>query len=296
MSDFLHLQESVRPLMALSDTLRAHHLLRPRFIEHDHLTPVMRCLSFEIARPAEREARGHAIYGPPGAGKTMLAAAIARRFRVEGPDAGGMRNMNVAIIEMTGAREMKTIYERILDALGVPDYQQYRGKAREDMVIRTCRAAGLRMLILDEFQDILTSTARQHLIAIETVKFLFNVLNLSIVALGTKKVPLAMKRDEHLVERFKFTELTPWRDGQRLRRFLKAYERSLPLALPSNLGAPDMSAALATRSEGKMRALTELLSLAAVHAVETGTEKIDLKMLELAEMGPPMKLLKGGAA
>lgn len=287
MSQFEHLQPEAIRLMKLSKSDRINQLLSPRFIEHDELIPVMKWLEFESNRPSERQARGHAIYGKPGLGKSLLSKAITRRFGTSSIDEAVNPSQHVARIEMTGAREARTIYERILKCLGVPDSDQYRGDARERMVIKISRAARLRMLVLDEFQDILNSTPRQHKIALETLKFLFNVLNLSIVAIGTNEVPHAMRADEHLASRFSFTELSMWRDGERLRRFLAAYERSLPLHFASNLSSPDMSAILTKVGDETLRSLTSLLSLAAVHAVQTGTEKINVEMVELARSQPP---------
>jgi len=291
MNEFIHLQENVRPMMALPKSERAWQILIPRFIEHDEIAPIMGWLKFEMRRPPQREPRGRAVYGLPGAGKSMLAAAIERRYGFRDSYAEQMQRQLVATISMTGAREAKTIYERLLESLGVPDFDNYYGGARERMVLKACRAASLRLLVVDEVQDVLNSTARQQRITLDTLKYLMNELGISIVVLGTKKAPAAMRLDEHLSARFVFTELSPWADGERLRRFLAAYGRSLPLALPSYLDSPDMSALLVRLGDGTLRRLTELLSFAAAHAVETGTEKIDAAMLELACARPPLAVL-----
>jgi hypothetical protein len=158
--------------------------------------------------------------------------------------------------------------------------------------VKLCLAAGVRLLIVDEIQDILTSTPRQQRIALDTIKFLMNELSVSILALGTSQAPKAMQVDEHLNARFKYRQLPVWTQGRFLVIFLEAIERVLPLHKPSHLASLPMSSPLMRMSGGILETVVQLVTYAAAHAVESGEEQITLKNLERARVEPPLAAVR----
>jgi len=223
----------------------------------------------------------------------MLATAVHRRFPPQPATETTASTMPVLAISMTGAREAKTLYNRMLTALAVPNAMNYVGSDRERMVLKTCVAAGVRLLIVDEIQDILSSTARQQRIALDTIKFLMNELHLPIVALGTAEAPKAMQVDEHLNARFRYRELPVWKQDGYLVNFLDALEASLPLAKPSLLSSMPMMAAILRLSGGVLDRIVKTIGYAAAHAVETGDECITVTLLERASVEPPLAAVDG---
>jgi len=145
---------------------------------------------------------------------------------------------------------------------------------------------------VDEIQDILTSTARQQRIALDTIKFLMNELHIPIVALGTAEAPRAMQLDEHLNARFRYRELPVWKQDGYLVNFLDALEAILPLAKPSLLSSMPMMAAIIRLSGGVLDRIVKTICYAAAHAVETGDECITVTLLERADVEPPLVAVK----
>jgi hypothetical protein len=292
MNELEHLDPNIQLLLDLPDTERAHRMLSERFITHERLAPIIDHVEFLRFRPPQSRASGLVVSGKPGSGKTMIARAIQRRFPQQPAQDRRAATLPVLNISMTGAREAKILYNRMLTQLGVPDAGRYAGSDRERMVLKLCKAADVRLLIVDEIQDILTSTARQQRITLDTIKFLMNELSLPILALGTAQAPEAMQVDEHLNARFTYRALPIWSQDTYLVNFLDALERVLPLRKPSNLSSLPISTTLLRLTGGILDPMVRLVSYAAAHAVESGEEQVTAKGLERAYREPPLAVVR----
>ena len=287
MTDYSHLDPKTQTWLELPDLERANRMLIDRFITHERLQPIMDHIDFLRFSPPKSRASGLVVSGLPGSGKTMIARAIERRYPPIAAEGSKAASLPVLTIEMTGAREARALYDRILTELGVPDPIRYVGSDRERMVLKLCRAANLRLLVVDEIQDILTSTARQQRIALDTIKFLMNQLSLPVLALGTAQAPDAMQVDEHLNARFTYRSLPVWKQDPYLVNFLDALERVLPHKQPSQLSSLPITTVLLRLSDGVLDPMMRLITYAAAHAVESGTEQITPQLLERARVEMP---------
>jgi hypothetical protein len=292
MSTYDHLADDVRPLVDLPTAERAQLMLADRFIVHDRLKPIMEHIEFLRFASVASRASGLVVYGSPGSGKTMLSRAIARRFPPESATATSAATRPVLAISMTGAREAKTLYNRILAALDCPLCANSTGADRERLVLRLCRAASVKLLVVDEIQDVLTSTPRQQRIALDTIKFLMNELAVPILALGTLEAKAAMEVDEHLNARFQYRELPRWKADGLLANFLNALEPRLPLKRRSCLSAPTLMKALIEVSSGMLDMIVKTTSYAAAHAVEQSIEQITPDLILHAATTPPVAAVR----
>jgi hypothetical protein len=288
MTTYNHLAEDTQLLLELSNEQRARHMLMDRFITHDRLEPILDHIEFLRFSPTQSRAAGLVVYGRPGSGKTMLAKAILRRYPRSPTSPVAAATRPVLMISMTGAREAKTLHNRMLTALDCPLSVHSTGSDRERLVFRLCRAAELQLLVVDEIQDILTSTARQQRMALDTIKFLMNELSLPILALGTLQAKAAMEVDEHLNARFRSRELPVWKADAFLGNFLDALEMRLPLKQRSCLSSPTLMKALIHVSNGTLDTIVKTICFAAAHAVEQGIERVTIELVELASHTPPV--------
>ena len=74
--------------------------------------------------------------------------------------------------------------------------------------------------------------------------------------------------------------LPRWELDELFLRLLMSFERMLPLKEASNLHEMTLATRLMSLSEGYIGELSQLLSAAAVHAIQSGREKIDGKVLD----------------
>ena len=294
-----YLVPEARALLDSSPAYRANRMLAERFIKHERINPILDHIRFLRFRPQQSRASGLVVTGKPGSGKTMLAKSVLREFPASPATATDAASRPVIMISMTGAREAKILYNRLLTELGCPNESNYIGSDRERMALKLCRAARVCLLIVDEIQDILTSTPRQQRIALDTIKFLMNELSLPILVLGTPQAKIAMELDEHLNARFEYRDLPVWDRDDYLVTFLDTLESRLPLKKRSHLSSMPIMTALVKLSGGILDPIVKMVCYAAAHAVEAGSEQITLELIERARREPPVaatRFVEGKAA
>jgi hypothetical protein len=193
---------------------------------------------------------------------------------------------------MTNARDARTLYNRILDRLGAPIMVSARYSDRERQVVNLLRQFDTRLLVVDEIQDILTSTPLQQRFALDAIKFLMNEAGLPVLALGIAKASEAILVDRHLAARFRSLTLPVWTFDDDLRDFLNALEPLIPLRNPSNLSSPSLMKVLVEASHGVLMTLCQLIEHAAIYAVVEGQERIDPELIKRAAVMVPAGLVR----
>src|SRR3546814_434691 len=131
----------------------------------------------------------------------------------------------VVQISISGIRDARSLYGRILEELGSPARISHRLSDRELLVQRLLRDVDCRLLILDEVQDVLLGSEREQQRALEGIKLLMNELRLPVIAFGTGKAGQGFNADPHLQARFSQLTLPLWKADNTLANFLAAYER-----------------------------------------------------------------------
>jgi hypothetical protein len=156
--------------------------------------------------------------------------------------------------------------------------------------VRLLQQFDTRLIIVDELQDILTSTPRQQRLALDAIKFLMNEAGLPVLGLGIGKASEALMVDRHLATRFRHLTLPVWTYHDDLRDFLDALEPLIPLRYPSNLSSPSTMKTLIDASHGVRLALCQLMEYAAIYAVAEGIERIDAGLIKRAASDAPVEV------
>jgi hypothetical protein len=285
---YAHVREDIRPICEASNSTRAKYIKGDRFIPYPRVEIILNEIDFLITQPPQPRATGIVVMGGPGAGKTTIAMATMRRVALLPSFVEGVPQQRIVSITMTGAREARMIYNQILEALGSPVKSGMRPEDQESLVFRLLAQAGTRLLIVDEIQDLINSTKRQALIALDTIKLLMNKQRLAVLALGVPKAAEAMMRNEHLNTRFKYMALTSWKANDDARDLLAALEEALPLRKPSHLDSPAMTKLIVKQGKGVLSNIVRLVNDAALWSIVSGQEFIDEELISKAfESAPP---------
>jgi Bacterial TniB protein len=141
------------------------------------------------------------------------------------------------------------------------------------------RQMDVRMLIIDEINTMLAGTFREQRVFLNSIRLLANDLKLPLVCVGTQEAKQALMTDQQLADRFAASELPPWRDDLALGQLLASFESILPLRHPSNLRGTDVRRRILALTDGITVRICRLIETAAIQAIETGKERIDLDSL-----------------
>lgn len=239
--------------------------------------------------PVRTRSQGLVISAASSNGKTTLGKAIHTSL-------ASSANKPLALsIDVGGATDAKTIYGRMLDALGSPARISHRLNDRELILTHILHGQRIRLLILDELQDILSGNEREQQKVLMCIRYLMNTMHLQVLGLGTENAFQALTANKHLATRFRECVLPKWQADTTLARFLASYERHLPFPAPSNLSSAPVVKLLAKVGRGAIGDIVERIRNAAFWALYENQPSISIDLLEKAEL-PPAVCLFGDEA
>jgi hypothetical protein len=224
----------------------------------------------------------------------MLIEKFARANAVAPDVVSGTRPRPVLVISAPPTPTEAELFECVLDAVDAPVAGHgMRGLQLRSVTIRLLRELGVRVLVIDEINSVLAGTPRQQRLFLQLLRFLSNQLGVALVCAGIPEARHALLSDPQLRGRFSDVELAPWTQGDELRDFVNRLIWSLPLRQASPVDSQRVRALLAERSEGVTLGICKAVERAAVAAIRSGRERIDLASFEdpdvwrgVATMGP----------
>jgi len=151
---------------------------------------------------------------------------------------------------------------------------------RQEAAIRMLRETGVRVLIIDELQNLLSGTRLHQRRLLNLLRWLGNELQIPLIAVGTAEALHAVQSDDQLANRFEPVRLPPWRNGDEYRQLLSTLEALLPLRRPSRLATAVLAEKILSAAEGILGEVVSIVMRAAVRAVTSGTEAITAKHIE----------------
>lgn len=282
-----HLYKSVRSNLELGDQERIEKIQADVWIGYSRAKALLDKLNELYAYPKTLRMPNLLIMGETNNGKTVL---VNRFFKSHLPFIRDEDNVFIAPVVYVQAPpkpDEKRFYNSILDALAIPFKYNDRADKQQYQVIQVLKHMETKVLIIDEIQHILAGTMTNQRTFLNVIKYLSNELKIVIVAVGTKDAYNAINADPQLGNRFEPSPLPKWKLNEEYLRLLISFEQMIPLKLPSNLIKEEIATKILTMGEGKIGEISTILKKAAVLAIKSKKELIDLAILKQIDYFSP---------
>ena len=195
----------------------------------------------------------------------------------------GVERRPVVVLRMPHEPTEDAFVDQLLTALRAPRSGP-GGRQRlwrmRDTAFRLLREIRARVLVIDEINSVLVGTPRQQRLFLQLLRFLSNELAVALVCAGVPEARHALLSDSQLRSRFTDVELQPWQADADLQRFVNLLVAGMPLRQPSPVDSPKVRRLLAERTGGVTLSVSKAIERAAIAAIRTGKEYIDLAALE----------------
>lgn len=283
---FTHLNDQAREVLALPNEQRIQRIKGDRWIGYERAKQIMKKLEDLIDHPKVSRHPNLLILGASNNGKTMIANRFIKLHPAsDNPDGNGVV-VPVLMVRVTAPDENR-FYNAILDKVFAPYKPSDHVSKKQSQVVNTLRRVGLRMLMIDDIQDILAGHLDKQRQFLNVIRFLGNEVGVPIAATGTKDAVRALQSDVQLANRFEPAPLPKWRMDEEYLRLLASFERMLPLRNPSNLIETTLATKILSMSEGLIGEIASILRRAAIHGIESKSELIDAKGLNAIDWTGP---------
>lgn len=282
--DLSHLNPAAVDLLRAPQDQRIGAILGEGWVQYTRAGQVLRILDLLLQHPRTTRMPSIAIYGASGMGKTV----IMQRFRARHPPVfdgqAGVERTRVLALQLAGKPNERRLYAQILSALGVPQNPRAAVVELEQVAIRLMRAMDVQVLLLDEVHNILAGTFREQRIVLNTMRYISNELQVSLVCFGVNEAREAISGDVQLARRFEEFPLTRWSADDEFEDLVLAIVRNLPLRNPTVLSARAMRRLLQV-TDGITSKVFRLLRQLAIEAITSGTERLSDQAVD---QGKPM--------
>lgn len=277
--DLQHLNPPFSTYALMSAAERIQWIRQDRWINYARAEQVLGRLSSLLTYPPRDRMPCLLLFGSTGMGKTHIIQKFLRDHRSSFNDLSGRTRLPVVSVQMPPAPSERDFYEEVLVSMGclLPAHQSVTTLRQRTRVL--ARQLEVRMLVIDEIHSILAGTYREQRIILNAIRFLANDLHLPLVCVGTQEAKQALMTDQQLADRFEAWEMPAWSDDASLHQLLSSFAAILPLRRPSELRDPRVHRRVLSLTEGVMARICRLLETAAVLAIETDQERIDLALL-----------------
>ena len=281
------LLEEAEAMLLKSDEERIQYIRDDRWIGYDKAGEVLEKMTGLLSHPRILRMPNLLIIARTNNGKTQ----ILRRFQELNPaddNIGGEAvRVPVVYVQAPPDPDERRLYSEILNAIFARYSFSDHPQKLLDNVKDKFGKIGVKMLLIDELNNLIVGTTTKQRRFLTVLKQLGNELRIPIVAAGTEEAVRAVQSDPQLSNRFEPIILPRWALDVNFQRLLATYEQMLPLRNASGLSKKQMAQDIWGRSEGTIGEAITLVKKAAVLAIETGTEQIDALSLEKCGYAAP---------
>ncbi|NOW94767.1 TniB family NTP-binding protein [Mucilaginibacter sp. SG564] len=275
-----HLHESVLDYLALKESERIQKIKADVWIGYSRAKDILDKLDELYNHPKTLRMPNLLLMGETNNGKTVLVNRFFNKHLPFIRDEDNVFIAPVVYVQAPPKPDEKRFYSSILDALAIPFRHNDRVGKQQFQVIQVLKHMETKILIIDEIHHILAGTMTNQRVFLNVIKYLSNELKMAIVAVGTKEAYNAINADPQLGNRFEPAPLPRWKLNEEYLRLLLSFEQKIPLKKASNLIQQEIATTILTMGEGKIGEISTILKKAAVLAITSEKEMIDMAILK----------------
>lgn len=274
-----HLTANAAALLSEPNAGRIRTIRSRRWVLYPRAKQALDRLETLLQHPRGTRMPSVAIYGDSGMGKTM----IMKRFRGQHPPSfdreSGVLKTPVLAMEMVSRPGERRFYGELLTLLGAPQKPRADIAQMEQAALRIMAAIGVQVLVIDEVHNILAGTYREQRIILNTLRFLSNRLQISLVCFGVNEAREAIGGDVQLARRFEQFTLNRWVANEDFETLLTSILRNTPLRRPSVL-TPKSLRRILQITDGITANIFQAINSLAIDAIDNGSECITNSAIE----------------
>jgi len=260
---------------------RVSQLWIDRWVSYPRAVRVLQRMAELLALPARVRMPNMLVHGPSGVGKSMIIAKFLRD-QPQGITRSGQARTPVVALQMPAMPTLRSFFSQVIRALDTPVITGSSLSELELDAVRKLEAAKPRLLIVDECHHLLACTPRDQRAALNTLKYLSNEPQISIVALGTDEALHVMRTDPQIASRFDRYALPIWAASDELRGFIAGFGEQLELDTRSIADSEVAIEYLLEITGGVTGRIVEMIRLAARGTLRHHRKKLTLEDLQSA--------------
>lgn len=273
----IHLSPETKPLLEQPLEERITWVRRARWFVYPQAQVVLDRLEDLLAYPKQSRMPGMLLIGESNNGKTRLIEEFARRHPADENYGGEHIVCPVLVVQTPPAGKEQDLYRQILVTL-FKHVPSSTGAMRDD-VVEVLRAISVKVLIFDELNNLFASPGLKQQQSLNVIKYLANVLEVSVVGTGVRDLERAVSIDPQLKNRLRPIHLPVWTAGKVSRQLMMSLERMLPFPEPSNLHSIQLTNYILGKTDGLIGEIIELIMAASILTLKAGAPCITQEAL-----------------
>jgi Bacterial TniB protein len=294
-NSYEHLSSERQSQAKMPDDERIKVIIREKWVRLPQAEGVVDRLEDLLKYPKRSRQLNLLLYGPTDAGKS----SILNRFRHLHPatfdEKDGAGNCPVVRFDITNDDSEEAFFLDMLECMSVDINLGYGKRRARKLAFDMAKTLSVRMVILDELNQILTRTIKQQHNFLGCLRNMMNAMGIPIVCAGTNEARIALLRDEHLADRFGSIQLRSWKLDANFERFIASFSSSLPLRKPSKMHNEPFQKRVMEITAGVTGRVFFLMEALAIEAIKSGQEMIDLDLLNKPDLILPLVAMEDRA-
>jgi Bacterial TniB protein len=274
-----HLSKEIELIAASGTDERINRILSEKWIGYTRAREIHQKMGYLLIHPKTHRMPNMLLVAPTNNGKTIL---LQRFFDVHRPvitPETEQIKIPVLYIQAPFKPDEKMFYINILEALNAPYNIREKGLRLYQQVVSILKKVETKILIIDEIHHVLAGGYITQRVFLNMIKYLANDLQIVIIASGIRDALSAINTDKQLANRFEPALLPRWKMDEEYLRLLSSFEAILPLRKPSNLTEEAIAMKILSMSGGTIGEISTILKKAAIQAITSNKECIDLHLL-----------------